>query len=117
LRFWIIGCFIPAWRDDEVEYTRGKQATMQAELRAAREFFQKAIDADPEYAVAYVGLADTWLDRPVAEGGPAKGDTALRTALQVDPNLAEARLRLGQHEYLRNWHWSTAEREIKRTKA
>ncbi|MGB5211615.1 MAG: tetratricopeptide repeat protein [Gammaproteobacteria bacterium] len=78
-------------------YLRGRQyfhhhtgATMQF----AREMFDKAIEADPGYARAYAGLADTesliaqWVD-----GSPERleaADRASRKALELGPQLAEA---------------------------
>jgi tetratricopeptide (TPR) repeat protein len=98
----------------DVEYRNGQQETMQSELGVARDFFQKAISEDPNYAPTYVGLSQTWFDRPVAEGGPEKGREALQKALQLDPALAEAHFALGNLEYLRFWNWAASEREFKR---
>ena len=98
----------------DVEYRNGQQETMQSELAMARDFFQKAISEDPNYAPAYVGLSQTWFGRSVAEGGPEKERAALQKALQLDPALAEAHFALGYLELLRYWNWAASEREIKR---
>jgi TolB-like protein/DNA-binding winged helix-turn-helix (wHTH) protein/Tfp pilus assembly protein PilF len=98
----------------DVQYRIGQQDTMQSELRVARDFFEKAISEDPNFAPAYVGLAETWLDRSVAERGPEKEREALQKALLLDPTLAQAHLALGNLEFTRFWNWASAEREIKR---
>ena len=64
-------------------------------FRQAADYFQKAIDKDPNYAPAYAGLADTfalmssWTQVPQNEFMPKARAAALR-ALQLDDNLAEA---------------------------
>jgi TolB-like protein/DNA-binding winged helix-turn-helix (wHTH) protein/Tfp pilus assembly protein PilF len=98
----------------DVEYRNGQQETEQSELRTARDFFQKAISEDPNYAPAYVGLSQTWFGRSITEGGPEKEREALQRALQLDPALAEGHFHLGYLEFLRFWNWSSSEREIKR---
>jgi tetratricopeptide (TPR) repeat protein len=98
----------------DVDLRYGQQETMRSELGTARDFFQKAISEDPDYAPAYVGLSQTWWDKPVTAGGPEKARGALEKALQLDPALAEAHLALGNLEHFRYWNWSVAEAEIKR---
>ena len=97
----------------DLEY-HSNQETMQSELATARDFFQKAISEDPNYAPAYAGLAETWFSRSVAEGGPEKEREALERALQLDPTLAEAHVALGELEHIRSWNWADSERELKR---
>jgi len=98
----------------DVEMQKGQQQTMQSELGTARDFFQKSISEDPNYAPAYVGLSQTWFGRSVAEGGPEKERGALEKALQLDPTLAEAHVALGELDHLRFWNWADSERELKR---
>ena len=98
----------------EVQYSRGKQPVMEAELEKARDFFQKAIVADPDYAQPYVGIAATWHDGSVARGDTLRQQAALEQALRRDPNLAEAHVALADLAYLRNWNWTVAEAEFKR---
>ena len=98
----------------DLEYQNGQQATMRSELGVAQDFFERAISEDPNFAPAYVGLADAWSIGPVGGLGPEKVREALKKALQLDPELAEAHLALGSLEFLRFWNWAEAEREIKR---
>ncbi|MEE9131941.1 MAG: tetratricopeptide repeat protein, partial [Gemmatimonadota bacterium] len=81
-------------------YTRGRYlwnaGSTAAEVEQAAEFFQQAIAADPGYAPAYVGLAQTY---PIRSGllGVLSADEAIpqaraaaERALELDPDLAEA---------------------------
>jgi tetratricopeptide (TPR) repeat protein len=84
------------------------------ELSVARELFETAIHDDPNYAQAYVGVARTWAEQGVAVGGPEKAEAALRKAIELDPELAEAHEALATLDVLRLWRWNEAEQEYKR---
>jgi tetratricopeptide (TPR) repeat protein len=69
-------------------------------LAEAEEYFRRAIAKDPQYALAYAGLADTYVQlagraRPPRETMP-KARAAVERALELQPNLAEAYSSLGQ---------------------
>ncbi len=87
-------------------------------IRNAINQFQQAIDRDPNYALAFTGLADcysvleTYAGVPSSETIP-KARTAAERALQLDDSLAEAHASLGQ-VYLAQWQWSKSEDEYKR---
>ncbi len=87
-------------------------------LKRAIEQFQRAVDKDPNYALAYVGLADCYLllteyaDAPVSETLPIAKAFAQR-ALEIDNSLAEARTSLA-YAHMNLWEWVEAEREFKR---
>jgi TolB-like protein/Tfp pilus assembly protein PilF len=87
-------------------------------LKKAVEQFQQSIDKDPNYALAYVGLADSYnLLEPYA-GVPAsdvrpKATAAVERALQLDDSLAEAHVSLGLIQQW-SWNFAEAEREYKR---
>ena len=71
-----------------------------ASLRKAADYFQQAIDLDPNYALAYAGLADVHSILPVYAGTAPKDDVpkaliAARKAVELDGDLAEARTALG----------------------
>ncbi len=83
------------------------------------EYFEKAIDKDPNYGLAYAGLADTYqlmaiqsrMDRQ--EGGDKAKELALK-ALELDGNLSEAYAVLGSiYDYV-DWDWENAEKAFKR---
>lgn len=87
-------------------------------LKKAIEQFQQAIDRDPNYALAYTGLADRYLLMEQSAGTPAsetlpKARAAVDRALQIDNSLAEAHTSLAYiHEA--QWQWAEAEQEYKR---
>lgn len=88
-------------------------------LKLSQSSFQKAIKADPNYALAYSGLADC--DFVLAISGtesqavvmPLAKEAAAK-AIQLDPNLAEAHISLAQILSNYDWDWVTAEREYRR---
>jgi TolB-like protein/DNA-binding winged helix-turn-helix (wHTH) protein/Flp pilus assembly protein TadD len=66
-----------------------------AGLAEAVEYFQQAIELDPSYALAYVGLADTYILQADWGGAPRletldKAEAAAEKALTLDDNLGEA---------------------------
>jgi TolB-like protein/Flp pilus assembly protein TadD len=70
-------------------------------LSEASNLFRKAIELDPEFALAYAGLADaTWLAAEFNgqpwEPAVAKAEDLIGKALRLDPNLAEARVTLAK---------------------
>jgi eukaryotic-like serine/threonine-protein kinase len=88
-------------------------------LRQAAEFYNQAIEKDPSYALAYSGLAETYVlfsSYDVAAGSdsmPQAKAAALR-ALAIDEQLAEAHTALGF--YLSNYEWDRdgSEKEYRR---
>jgi TolB-like protein/DNA-binding winged helix-turn-helix (wHTH) protein/Tfp pilus assembly protein PilF len=83
------------------------------------ELFQRAIDLDPSYALAYAGLADTYrrmaigLDAPPAKA-LAAGLKAAERAVQIDSGLAEAHAALGWMRWWGEWDWAGAEQSFRR---
>jgi serine/threonine-protein kinase len=87
-------------------------------LTKAIEQFQQAADKDPNYALAYVGLGDSYVLLENYAGTPAsetlpKAKAFAERALQLDSSLAEAHTSLG-YIYNSLWRWSEAEEEFKR---
>jgi TolB-like protein len=87
-------------------------------LRKAIEQFQQAIDRDPNYALGYVGLADSQLllqpDASRSEDeNYAKAKAYAERALQIDDSLAEAHTSLAGINSL-TWKWKDAERNFQR---
>jgi serine/threonine-protein kinase len=82
-------------------------------------YFEQAVERDPNFALAYVGLADTyallelWHYRPPGATMPRAEAAALR-ALQIDDNLAEAHTSLAAVKHWYRWDWAGAETEYKR---
>ncbi|MEO6052254.1 MAG: tetratricopeptide repeat protein [Pyrinomonadaceae bacterium] len=80
------------------------------------EYFQMAIEKDPEYALAYAALADCYVVIPILpprEANPKAKAAALK-ALELDSSLGEAHAVLGNVSFYYEWDWATAEREYKR---
>jgi DNA-binding winged helix-turn-helix (wHTH) protein/TolB-like protein/Tfp pilus assembly protein PilF len=86
--------------------------------KKAIEYFNQAIEMDPNYALAYAGLADAcvsaigWYLSPTEAW--ARGSAAAAKALEIDETLAEAHVSAAQIRFLRDWNWPEAEREYKR---
>ncbi len=78
-------------------YLRGRghyRRRTREDFEAAREMFQRAIDIDAGYALAWAGFADTytefWRNYESTEDNLAQAEAASREAVELDPNLAEA---------------------------
>jgi len=84
-------------------------------------YYEQAISADPAYAPAYAGLADSYAllasspndALPPSEAMP-KAKAAAQKALQLDDHLAEAHASLGHVSMVYDWDWKTAEKEFQR---
>jgi len=89
------------------------------DMRKAIPLFQQAIDKDPNYAMAYSGLADSYAlltaytSEPPKELMPKAKDAAVK-ALALDDKLAEAHASLGQIAAYYDYDFPTAEREYRR---
>ena len=77
------------------------------------EYLQEAIAKDPRYALAYAGLADSYmfLGSFYVEAIP-EAKTAAVKAIELDPGLAEAHVALGHIRFWLDWDWKGAEREF-----
>ncbi len=91
------------------------------DVRHAIEYFKKAIDSDPTYALAYVGLADCYLllgSFGIATLAPKdafpKARDAVERAMEIDDTLAEAHNSLGYCLANYDWNWTATQREFKR---
>ena len=88
-------------------------------LRTSIENFERAIEIDPNFALAYAGIAathnvlgDLGFVRSV-EAYPAARAAALK-ALELDPNLAEAHTTLAMITFQFDWKWEEADRAFRR---
>ena len=92
------------------------------DIRKAIGFFQQAIDLDPNYALAYFGLAQANLSLAFSADVPSKdclpqAKAAAMKALEIDESLAEAHASLAFSIAFFDWDWTGAEREAKRAVA
>ena len=95
------------WRDAPEEYKK------------SRDYFHRAVEEDPTYALGYCGLnsfygyAAAWGIVPPEEGWP-KAEWAVTRALELDDQLAEAHLDLSALKMVYYLDWTGTEREAKR---
>ena len=89
------------------------------DFQKAIPFFQQAIEKDPNYALAYSGLADSYAlltaysREPARQLMPKAKEAALKS-LSLDDKLAEAHASLGQIAAYYDYDFPTAEREYRR---
>ena len=84
-------------------------------------YFENATRKDPQYALAYAGLADCYGiigatiygSVPAAEAAPKAKAAAIR-ALQIDPSLAEAQTSLATAKFNYDWDWAGAAEGFRR---
>jgi serine/threonine-protein kinase len=107
-------------------YLRGRyhwNKRTEDDLKLAVSHFQRAIDVDPGYALAYSGLADAYFYRGYAFGALAPRDAmpkakeAALQALALDPQLGEADTSLAMILYFFDWRFAEAEASITRALA
>jgi len=104
------------------DYLKGRyywNKRTEAGLRKGIEYFQKAIDQEPNYALAYAGLADSYImlaNWGFTPPGDAylKAKAAAAKALDLDDQLAEAQTSLAYATLLSDWDWPEAERSFRR---
>ena len=88
-------------------------------LKKSIDVFQQAIAADPNYALAYTGLGETYTVAPAYGIGITSkqarllADDATRKALELDPSLAEAHTARAM-AMCQEWKWTEAEQEFHR---
>jgi Tfp pilus assembly protein PilF len=103
-------------------YLRGRFHSYQftpADLEKALEYFESALQKDPDYALAYVGIGNVWTNRlvlgavPPLEAGP-RGLEAVSKAMELDSSLAEAHGALANLRTWHEWDWVGAEPAFQR---
>jgi len=88
-------------------------------LRHALGHFQEAIDLDPNYALAYTGLADTfnilgYYNNQRPHDAFPRGKAAVTRALALDETLSEAHASLGYIQLFYDLDWPGAQRSFQR---
>jgi serine/threonine-protein kinase len=103
-------------------YLRGRYAWNKRTSEGVTEgirYFEDAIAADPTYALAYTGLADSYAlhidyrNVPTHEGFE-KAKLYARKAIELDDTLAEAHASLAWSFFIYDWDWDGADREFRR---
>jgi TolB-like protein/DNA-binding winged helix-turn-helix (wHTH) protein/Flp pilus assembly protein TadD len=105
-------------------YLRGRlyfvnEFTKPDSLKKAQAYFEEAIQKDPGFALAYAGLADTYVYMAFAGALPKdqayrSAKDALAKALALDDSIGEAHDTLGLLSFEFDWDWDTADREFNR---
>lgn len=91
----------------------------EGNIQTALSYFQQAVELDPSYSLAWVGIADVWIFRGFysqlapRDAFPKAKDAAMR-ALQFDSTLAEAHTSLAHIHFEFDHDWKAAEREYLR---
>ncbi|HXG85107.1 MAG TPA: winged helix-turn-helix domain-containing protein [Pyrinomonadaceae bacterium] len=103
-------------------YLKGRYHVLKITLPETQigiSYFEQAIDLDPNYALAYVGLADAYLS--LALGGEIaptelfpKAKAAANRAIEIDDRLAEAYAILGNILFFYDWDFKEAENQTRR---
>jgi len=102
-------------------YFAGKQAVNlrgTKSLQLAIEHFEHAVDIDPQFSLAWAGLAEAWLELPnyIADTDPARvrlrSSAAANRAIALDPGSPTAAAVLGWHQLLHDYDWSGAEKSF-----
>jgi len=96
----------------------GNQATPATNKRAV-EYYERATALDPNYALAWSGIALAIGASPINSDVPprevsARAREAAERAVRADPDLAEAQTSLGYVEFLLGWNWPAAEAASRR---
>jgi serine/threonine protein kinase/Tfp pilus assembly protein PilF len=87
-------------------------------LKTAIRYFEQAIEKDPQYAVAWAGIADSYSllgefgNIPRKELYP-KARAAVNKALELDDRLAEVHTSLASILMLSKWDWTNSEKEFR----
>ena len=104
-------------------YLRGRYHLLKhtrAEIQTSISHFRQAIETDPSYALAYVGLADAYSmqalpgEMPPTELMP-QAKAAAQKAVEIDDRLAEAHAILGAVIFWHDWDWDEAENHLRRS--
>ena len=97
------------------EYLRGLSLEQtHANAEEAIHHFERAVQLDPEFARAWVGIAVcSMFVRPRADSMP-RGEEAARRAIALDPNLAVAHAAMGTFQMVWHWNWTAADAEFRK---
>jgi TolB-like protein/Tfp pilus assembly protein PilF len=102
-------------------YLKGRYAwnkRTRVDLETAISYFNQAIAKDPEYALAYSGVAEAYSVLHFFGGNPSedfpKSNAAARKALELDPTLARPHAVLGNNETEYDWDFAGGESEFEK---
>lgn len=83
-------------------------------LEKAVGYYKQAVTLDPNYALAYVGLANVYMGLPIGADSPSRAlaeaaKAAASKAITIDPELPDGYTALGIIKYWYDWDWAEAE--------
>jgi TolB-like protein/Tfp pilus assembly protein PilF len=109
----------PEAYDDYLEGLYAWNERTVASMTKGAEYFERAVEQDPNYAAAYAGMAQCYtllgMDRvPNIRELLAKAKTAALRAVELDDSSAEAHVALGGVRVFADFDWPDAEAEFKR---
>jgi len=99
-------------------YLKGNHYFWRRDVERAVESFNQALEADPNYAKAYAGLAESYVifeaqDTPLPRREAiSKAKAAAVRALQIDNTVAEAHVALAWAKLVDDWDWAGAKEEF-----
>jgi adenylate cyclase len=95
------------------------QKLTRQDLITATRYFEMALEKDPDFALAFAGLSDTWL--AMGSNGYVPPDVAGQEAikaswkaLEIDSTLYQVHYSLGLISYIYNWDWTEAEKDFRK---
>ncbi len=109
--------------DSEVyaDYLKGRFLLDEGDVKKGIAYFQAAIQKDPNYALAYAGLAESYITLGQPWGGDMspkevlpQAKAAATKALEIDDSLGEAHAALARIIQLYDWDWPAVEKEYRR---
>jgi TolB-like protein/DNA-binding winged helix-turn-helix (wHTH) protein len=100
-------------------YLHGNYLWFGDHMEESGAWFRKAIDLQPDYALAWAGLADYYGEGIVVNvldprSSIVPEEQAAERALALDPNLPQAHAAMGAVFFIDRWDWADADREILR---
>jgi len=103
-------------------YLQGRHFWIQGrkdDLNKSIKFYKRALEIDPSYALAYAGMATTYISYAWSGYVPRRdiipqAKTAAKKALELDNNLGEAHTELAFARLVYDWDWSGSETGFKR---
>lgn len=90
-----------------------------SDMRSSMDHFRQAVTRDPNYAQAWLGLANVQFRLPIAGEAPPgeyypHAKAAAQNALEIDQTLAEGHAMLGWIAHWYDWDWSASEAHFRR---
>jgi TolB-like protein len=109
---------LDAYLEGSYHMHRVAHGSVDEELNKAAEYFQQAIDADPNFAPAYLGLSDaigSHMTNSVKDATASR--KAAEKAVELDPASSAARTALGEFKLFYSLDWTGAEEQFRRAVA